>query len=95
MLHVIVVTIRVIILIFSGYTQVALENGAPSTVGDIQTVKRPKLHRRDRLLWAPSAERVTPPSPALPSSVKPIVTPCSLDQAGTLTFRRAFFVYSE
>ena len=47
------VVIRFVILVFGGHKQVALENAALRQQLAVfkRDVKRPRLHRRDRLFW--------------------------------------------
>src|SRR5437016_7002073 len=53
MLKIIMVVIRFVILVFGGQKQVALENAALRQQLAVfkRDVKRPRLHRRDRLFW--------------------------------------------
>ena len=53
MLKLIMVVIRFVILVFGGQKQVALENAALRQQLAVfkRDVKRPRLHRRDRLFW--------------------------------------------
>ena len=53
MLNAIVVGIRFVILVLSGHRQVALENAALRQQLAVfkQDIKRPRLHRLDRLFW--------------------------------------------
>src|SRR5437868_12675411 len=53
MLKRIMVVIRFVILVFGGHKQVALENAALRQQLAVfkRDVKRPRLHRRDRLFW--------------------------------------------
>src|SRR6266550_8545062 len=53
MLKLIMVVSRFVILVFGGQKQVALENAALRQQLAVfkRNVKRPRLHRRDRLFW--------------------------------------------
>ena len=53
MLKLIIVVIRFVILVFGGQKQVALENAALRQQLAVfkRDVKRPRLHRRDRMFW--------------------------------------------
>src|SRR3989442_12543576 len=53
MLNLIMLVVRFVILVFSGQKQVALENTALRQQLAVfkRDVKRPRLHRRDRLFW--------------------------------------------
>src|SRR6267142_1502515 len=53
MLKLIMVVIRFVILVFGGQKQVALENAALRQQLAVfkRDVKKPRLHRRDRLFW--------------------------------------------
>src|SRR5437016_7269513 len=53
LLTLIMVVIRFVILVFGGQKQVALENAALRQQLAVfkRDVKRPRLHRRDRLFW--------------------------------------------
>src|SRR6266404_8251889 len=53
MLNVIFVWIRFVILVLSGHRHVALENAALRQQLAVfkRDIKRPRLHRRDRLFW--------------------------------------------
>src|SRR5438552_12163457 len=53
MLKLIMVVIRFVILVFGGQKQVALENAALRQQLAVfkRDVRRPRLHRRDRLFW--------------------------------------------
>src|SRR5207302_11402003 len=53
MVHAIFVGIRFVILVLSGHRHVALENAALRQQLAVfkRDIKRPRLHRRDRLFW--------------------------------------------
>src|SRR5256884_8542570 len=53
MLKLIMVVIRFVILVFGGQKQVALENAVLRQQLAVfkRNIKRPRLHRRDRLFW--------------------------------------------